>query len=103
MVTNKEECKQPAGVFVPRVDRHRCEGKDACARVCPFGVFEVRRLTGEERKGFPLKVRIKLWVHGNRQAFAIHADQCHACGLCVQACPEHAITLVRGNSATIRE
>jgi NAD-dependent dihydropyrimidine dehydrogenase PreA subunit len=33
--------------------------------------------------------------HGGRQAFAERAEQCSACGLCVQACPEQAITLVR--------
>ena len=31
----------------------------------------------------------------NRQAFVERPDACHACGLCVPACPEKAITLVR--------
>jgi NAD-dependent dihydropyrimidine dehydrogenase PreA subunit len=99
MKTDSEKCKQLAGVFVPHIDPNRCEGKDACVRVCPFGVFEVRALTPTERKDFSLVTRIKLWIHGNRQAFAVHADQCHACGLCIQACPEHAITLVRASNA----
>jgi NAD-dependent dihydropyrimidine dehydrogenase PreA subunit len=38
---------------------------------------------------------MKAAVHGNRQAFAVRADACHACGRCVAACPEHAIRLVR--------
>jgi NAD-dependent dihydropyrimidine dehydrogenase PreA subunit len=37
--------------------------------------------------------RAKLLVHGGRQAFAVRAGDCHACGLCVKACPERAIHL----------
>ena len=37
--------------------------------------------------------RGKLFVHGGRQAFAVRAADCHACGLCVKACPERAIRL----------
>jgi NAD-dependent dihydropyrimidine dehydrogenase PreA subunit len=42
---------------------------------------------------------IKVKVHGGRQAFAVNAEACQACGLCVTACPEHAIRLL----ATDRE
>ncbi|MBU2655836.1 MULTISPECIES: 4Fe-4S binding protein [Acetobacteraceae] len=28
-------------------------------------------------------------------AYTPHADQCRACGLCVKACPERAIQLVK--------
>ena len=38
---------------------------------------------------------LKWWVHGGVQADVVRADQCHGCGLCVSACPEHAITLKR--------
>jgi NAD-dependent dihydropyrimidine dehydrogenase PreA subunit len=34
-------------------------------------------------------------AHRRQTAYAVRADQCHACGLCVVACPEAAITLVR--------
>jgi NAD-dependent dihydropyrimidine dehydrogenase PreA subunit len=88
-------CKQPAGVVAPVIDSHRCEGKEDCVRVCPYDVFEVRKLTSEERGKLPFFVRLKVAVHGGKQAFAIHADQCHACGLCVAACPEKAIRLVK--------
>ena len=90
-----EDCKQPAGVVAPVIDSHRCEGKDDCVRVCPYDVFEVRKLHDEERAALPFFVRIKVALHGGRQAFAVHADQCHACGLCVAACPEKAIRLAR--------
>jgi 4Fe-4S ferredoxin len=90
-----ESCNQPAGVVVPVIDRTRCEGKEDCVRVCPFDVFEVRALTREERGSLPFGARVKAFVHGNRQAFAVRAEQCHSCGLCVAACPEQAIRLMR--------
>ena len=37
-------CK-PEAQLAPVIDRNRCEGKADCERVCPFGVFEVRRMS----------------------------------------------------------
>ncbi len=88
-------CKQEPGLFVPVVNRNRCEGKEDCVQVCPYDVFEMRRLSDEDKRAMPLGARIRAWVHGNRQAFAVRASECHACGLCVAACPERAIKLVR--------
>ena len=31
--------------------------------------------------------------HGNRQAFVMRPADCHACQLCIEACPEKALTL----------
>jgi NAD-dependent dihydropyrimidine dehydrogenase PreA subunit len=56
-------------------------------------VFEVRRLSAVERQQMSWFARGKLFVHGGRQAFAVRAADCHACGLCVKACPENAIRL----------
>ena len=39
--------------------------------------------------------KVKGFVHRWHQAFATNAQACHACGLCVAACPEKAITLER--------
>ena len=89
------DCKHDAGAFAPVINRDRCEGKDECARVCPYNVFEVRKLSDDERRALGFVSRFKALVHGNRQAFAINANDCHACGLCVVACPEQAIQLVR--------
>src|SRR5438045_2827110 len=90
-----ETCRQLPGVVVPVVDRMRCEGKEACVDVCPYDVFEVRALSREERSRLSLLGRVKAAFHGNRQAFAIRAELCHSCGLCVEACPESAIHLTR--------
>jgi 4Fe-4S ferredoxin len=46
-------------------------------------------------RGLSFVGRIKAFAHGGKQAFAVHAQACHACGLCVKACPESAIRLVR--------
>jgi len=75
------------------VDARRCEAKAACVAVCPYDVFEVRRLTVDERAELSFLGKLKAWAHGNQRAFVVRAEACHACGLCVKACPEQAITL----------
>ncbi len=91
-----ERCEQDPGVFQPLIDRERCEGKTDCVAACPYDVFEVRRLEPDERATLGWIARLKVFVHGGRQAFAIRADACRACGQCVTACPENAIRLVGG-------
>lgn len=94
-IVKASDCPQPAGVIEPRIDRERCEGKGDCLRVCPSDVFELAVLTREEWSALSLRGRLKALVHGRRQAIAMRADQCRSCGLCVTACPERAIQLVR--------
>ena len=94
-----ESCKPDAGDVAPVIDLARCEGKADCLRVCPFEVFEVRTATSAERKSLGLLAQLKSLAHGHRKAFVINADQCHACGLCVAACPETAIRLLKPRSA----
>lgn len=86
------ECKG-SGRLVPVIDHNRCEAKEACVRVCPYDVFSVRKLTDAERAGLGLLARVKVFVHGGKQAFVTRPDDCHACGQCVTACPEKAIQL----------
>jgi NAD-dependent dihydropyrimidine dehydrogenase PreA subunit len=90
-----EECKAEPGSYHPQVDRGRCEGKADCVAVCPYDVFEVRPIADAEYRALPARSRLKLWVHGKKTAYTPRADACQACGLCVVACPENAITLVR--------
>jgi 4Fe-4S ferredoxin len=85
-------CKE-TGRVAPVIDQNRCEAKGDCVRVCPYNVFQIRELTAAERSALSWTRRIKTWAHGNRQAFATMPDACHACGLCVTACPERAISL----------
>lgn len=89
------DCKQDPGVFAPVVDRTRCEGKADCVVICPYNVFELDILPPEDRAELPLMAKIKGTLHGWKQSFAVNADACRACGLCVQACPEKAIKLAR--------
>jgi NAD-dependent dihydropyrimidine dehydrogenase PreA subunit len=89
------DCPQPAGAFAPVVDARRCEGKAACEAVCPYGVFEIRRFARSELAPLGVMGTLRWWVNGGRQADVVGADRCHACGLCVKACPEDAITLRR--------
>jgi NAD-dependent dihydropyrimidine dehydrogenase PreA subunit len=89
------DCMQAAGVFMPIVDRNRCEGKQECVKVCPYQVFSMMTVPPEERSGLTLRGKVKGYVHKWHQAYAVNSAACHACGLCVSACPEKAITLVR--------
>jgi NAD-dependent dihydropyrimidine dehydrogenase PreA subunit len=88
-------CSGKPGVFAPTIDRNKCEGKAACASVCPKGVFALGVLPKSERGALSLRGRLKGLAHGWKQAFTPNEAACEACGLCVQACPEQAITLRR--------
>lgn len=89
------KCKADPGLFKPVVDTHRCEGQGDCAVVCPVDVFKIVRIPDEQFATMPLLVKFKLWAHGRQTAFTPNAEACRACGSCVSACPEHAITLER--------
>jgi 4Fe-4S ferredoxin len=91
---DREKCSDVSGKVAPVVDRNRCEGKADCVRVCPFDVFEMGVLSREQRSDLTVFGKLKAWAHGNRQAFVVKPDQCHACRLCVDACPEQALKLV---------
>lgn len=91
-------CKQPPGVIVPVVNQRRCEGKGACADVCPEGVFSIQRIADADYRTLGPLHKLKLRVHGMRVAYTPNAAACRSCGSCVAACPEQAITLARSPS-----
>lgn len=86
-------CKGQPGKVAPVVDRNRCEAKEDCVRVCPYDVFEIRTLSPEQRKSLSWIGWFKALGHGNRQAFVVKPNDCHACQLCIEACPEKALKL----------
>jgi 4Fe-4S ferredoxin len=87
-------CSAPAGSWLPVIDHSRCEGKRDCMDVCPNDVFEVRRIDGEDYSELGRLARLKVRAHGMQTAYTPNAGDCRACGLCVVACPEQAITLL---------
>ncbi len=89
------DCPEEPGIFKPIVNRARCEGKQTCVQVCPQDVFEVKRMANVDFAALNPLERLKSLAHGRKTAYAVRADQCRACGLCVTACPEDAIELVR--------
>jgi NAD-dependent dihydropyrimidine dehydrogenase PreA subunit len=90
-----DDCRAPPGEFAPRVDRSRCEGKSDCVRVCPYDVFEVRRMDDGDFARLGVFARLKSVAHGRKTAYTPRAADCRACAKCVSACPEKAIKLAR--------
>ncbi len=90
-----EKCRAEPGTWTPRIDRNKCEGKKDCVEVCPYSVFELGTLTPEEFDGLTTLGRLKARRHELRTSRTPRAQACQGCGLCVVACPEDAISLVR--------
>lgn len=88
-----ENCGAEPGSWRPVVDRGKCEGKADCTEVCPYSVFEVRRIEDADYRALSWFGRLKSRAHGRMTAYTPLAEACHACGLCVVACPEKAIRL----------
>lgn len=89
-----ERCNAPAGTWTPVVDHSRCEAKHDCVDVCPNDVFEVRRIDDADYAALGFLAKLRVAAHKRQTAYMPRAADCHACGLCVVACPEHAVTLV---------
>src|SRR3954470_2342539 len=90
------DCRPEAGRWIPVVDRAKCEGKSDCVAVCPYDVFEVRRMDDAAFNALGFFARLKSRLHRRKTAYTPRQDACHGCGLCVSSCPEKAITLRGG-------
>lgn len=88
-----ERCAAEPGRYRPVIDRSRCEGKSDCVEVCPYDVFEVRRIDDADFAALGFFAKLKSRAHRRQSAYTPRADACQACGLCVVACPEKAIRL----------
>jgi NAD-dependent dihydropyrimidine dehydrogenase PreA subunit len=97
------DCKFDAGAVSPVIDPLRCEGKGPCVPICPYSVLGIQLVPHEQKATMSPIARFKLFVHGGKQAFVLNEDTCRGCGLCVQACPEKAITLRRNNATATPE
>jgi len=88
-----EDCRAEPGSYHITVDRNRCEGKGDCVEVCPYGVFAVGQIADADYARLSLLGKLKSRAHGKRTAHTPKLEACQACGLCVVACPEHALRL----------
>jgi NAD-dependent dihydropyrimidine dehydrogenase PreA subunit len=87
------DCKEEPGEIFPVVNFGKCEGKADCVAVCPENVFAIRRIEPDDFQFLGPLQKLKLRLHGMAVAYTPNADACRACGLCIAACPERAISL----------
>jgi NAD-dependent dihydropyrimidine dehydrogenase PreA subunit len=62
--------------------------------VCPYDVFELRRIDAEDFARLGILGKLRTTAHRRMTAYPVRADRCQECGKCVTACPEGAITLL---------
>ena len=77
----------------PVIDHNCCKGKGHCVEECPEDVFILRKLTKTENKSLSRGMRLFVLVHGGKQAFVVHPENCLACGACIRVCSRGAIKL----------
>jgi 4Fe-4S ferredoxin len=104
--------EQPPGVFVPIIDRSRCEGGyhqecailgSPCVAACPYRVLEILPLSAEDKRRMSMHDRLRAWVHRNRQAYVVKESECTACARCVEVCPARGVIKLRRRPAPVPE
>ena len=60
-----------------------------CLKICPMGVFHVRRDTAREKRLEELDPRID----GNYVLTGYRRDQCTMCNQCIEVCPVDALKI----------
>lgn len=93
-ILDNSNCSDLPEKLMPIVNFNSCGGKKDCVLVCPYDVFEMQTISKEDKAKLNFKGKIKTFFF-KQKAYVINPHQCHACGLCVQACPEKAIKLTR--------
>jgi NAD-dependent dihydropyrimidine dehydrogenase PreA subunit len=88
-----EDCRAAPASYTIVVDRGKCEGKGDCVEVCPYRVFEVRRIDDADFAQLNILGKLKSRAHGRKTSYTPRIDACQACGMCIVACPEKALTL----------
>ena len=88
-----EDCRAAPGAYVVEVNRGKCEGKGDCVEVCPYGVFEVQRIADADYARLGMLAKLKSLAHRKKTSYTVKMDACQACGMCIVACPEKALTL----------
>lgn len=96
MAKNNEHnnCDETGGKLMPVVDFNSCGAKEDCVAVCPYDLFEMKPITLEDKANLNIKGKIKTFFFKNK-AYVTQPELCRACGLCVPACPEKAIKLMK--------
>ncbi len=87
-------CPGPRGAWAPVVDHGRCEAKGPCVPACPYDVLAIEHIHDDDWAALGLIGKARSLAHKRQTAYPVAAESCRGCGLCVEACPEHAITLV---------
>lgn len=93
-IQDRSNCSDLPEKLMPIVNFNSCGGEQDCVAVCPYDVFEMQIISKEDRARLNFKGQLKTFFF-KQKAYVIHPNQCHACGLCIQACPEKAIKLTK--------
>jgi NAD-dependent dihydropyrimidine dehydrogenase PreA subunit len=86
--------------LVPKINYDKCTGQGVCVEVCPEDIFEIRNISQiefcEDTKTSGVCPEPK-YSPKDRKSYPVNIDNCTACEICVEKCPEKAIILISKN------